>query len=286
MAILDANGNSVVQYTYDAWGKVLSITGTMADSIGTINPLLYRGYIYDHDTGLYYLQSRYYNPTIERFINADAFVSTGQGFVGNNMFVYCLNNPINFVDRYGGAAETLFVWWTGGMGWLCAVDAFLPIGDIVYGAGIFLLYVALVDSADKDTPIINEVPVPTPVPDSNTITQTPKNQKSAWDVISKYRSKQPVNLPSWKKLKIDMNHIKSGHMPGGPRNSKGNKTVFWGLTAEEILKAIQEAYNNSSKIYTQGERILVRGYSDTYDLLIEMWVNILDFIIETAYPIY
>ena len=101
VAILDANGNSVVQYTYDAWGKVLSITGSMADTIGTINPLLYRGYIYDHDTGLYFLQTRYYNPTIGRFICADVYVATGQGFVGNNMFAYCLNNPVYLKDSFG-----------------------------------------------------------------------------------------------------------------------------------------------------------------------------------------
>jgi len=104
-AILDANGNSVVQYTFDAWGNVLSITGTMADSIGTINPLLYRGYIYDHDTGLYYLQTRYYNPIIGRFICADVYIATGQGFIGNNMFAYCLNNPIMLTDFTGARAQ-------------------------------------------------------------------------------------------------------------------------------------------------------------------------------------
>jgi len=66
--------------------------------------LLYRGYIYDHDTGLYYLQSRYYNPTIGRFICADVYAATGQGFVGNNMFAYCLNNPVVLKDQTGSFA--------------------------------------------------------------------------------------------------------------------------------------------------------------------------------------
>ncbi len=65
----------------------------MASTLGQVNPLRYRGYVYDTETGLYYLQSRYYNPEIGRFINADAFVSTGQGILGNNMFAYCNNNP-------------------------------------------------------------------------------------------------------------------------------------------------------------------------------------------------
>ena len=91
----------VVNYTYDAWGKLLTTTGSMASTLGTHNPLRYRGYVYDTETQLYYLQSRYYNPALGRFLNADAFTSTGQGFVGNNMFAYCLNNPINNRDDVG-----------------------------------------------------------------------------------------------------------------------------------------------------------------------------------------
>ena len=99
--IVDSTGTLVVYYTYDAWGKPLSITGSMANTLGVQNPLRYRGYVYDQETGLYYLQSRYYDPEIGRFINADAFPATGQGFVGNNMFAYCGNNPVNRVDHSG-----------------------------------------------------------------------------------------------------------------------------------------------------------------------------------------
>ena len=101
MAILNSSGTEVVRYSYDAWGKILSTTGTMASTLGTYNPLRYRGYVYDTETGLYYLQSRYYNPTVGRFINADAFASTGQGILGNNMFAYCGNNPEAFLDVTG-----------------------------------------------------------------------------------------------------------------------------------------------------------------------------------------
>ena len=72
-------------YTYDAWGNILSSSGSMA----AINPLRYRGYYYDTETGFYYLQSRYYDPVNHRFINADSFASTGQSFIGTNMFAYC-----------------------------------------------------------------------------------------------------------------------------------------------------------------------------------------------------
>lgn len=61
----------------------------------------YRGYYYDTETGFYYLQSRYYDPEICRFINADSYASTGQGYMGYNMFAYCQNNPIAFADYNG-----------------------------------------------------------------------------------------------------------------------------------------------------------------------------------------
>ena len=102
-AILNTSGTAVVEYTYDAWGNILTVTGSMADTLGAVNPLTYRGYVYDTETGLYYLLSRYYNPKTGRFLNADAFTTTGQGLLGNNMFAYCLNNPINRIDVDGSS---------------------------------------------------------------------------------------------------------------------------------------------------------------------------------------
>ena len=103
VAILNSTGTAVVQYTYDAWGKLLTTAGSMKNTLGLQNPLRYRGYIYDVELGLYYLQSRYYNPTLGRFLNADALISTGQGVLGNNMFAYCRNNPIVLEDATGTA---------------------------------------------------------------------------------------------------------------------------------------------------------------------------------------
>ena len=102
--LVNSSGTQVVAYTYDAWGNPLSTTGTMADTLGKLNPFRYRGYVYDTETGLYYLQSRYYNPETGRFINADGYVSTGQGIVGNNMFAYAINNPISYSDHSGNFA--------------------------------------------------------------------------------------------------------------------------------------------------------------------------------------
>ena len=97
MSIVDGAGNVVASYEYDPYGNVIESAGILAE----INPLRYRGYVYDSETDLYYLQSRYYDPAIGRFINADAYASTGQGIIGNNMFAYCGNNPVNCVDPDG-----------------------------------------------------------------------------------------------------------------------------------------------------------------------------------------
>lgn len=101
VGIIDSTGTQVVSYDYSAWGEVLSITGTMADTLGQQNPIRYRGYYYDNETGFYYLQSRYYDPVTQRFLNADGLISTGQGMLGNNMFAYCGNNPVNYKDPSG-----------------------------------------------------------------------------------------------------------------------------------------------------------------------------------------
>lgn len=100
MRIVDASQNIVTSYDYNPYGKVISATGTLAN----INPLRYRGYVYDRETGFYYLESRYYDPAIGRFVNADSYASTGQGIIGCNMFAYCLNNPVVYIDLAGTLA--------------------------------------------------------------------------------------------------------------------------------------------------------------------------------------
>ena len=108
MYLVDANGVQVAAYDYDPYGKVITSTGNLAE----INPLRYRGYYYDTETGFYYLQSRYYDPEICRFINADSYTSTGVGYLGYNMFAYCNNNPIAFTDDNGGAPWWALPYWS------------------------------------------------------------------------------------------------------------------------------------------------------------------------------
>ena len=104
IGLYDSDGNVVVNYVYDSWGKVISVTGSLAATIGVINPIRYCGYYYDTETGLYYLQSRYYNPEWCRFINSDELFIAGDSLTGANMFVYCFNNPVMYFDPNGYAA--------------------------------------------------------------------------------------------------------------------------------------------------------------------------------------
>ncbi len=107
IGILDNNLTQVVSYTYDSWGKLISIKDanrneiTDTTNIGLINPYRYRSYRYDTEIGLYYLNSRYYNPEWGRFINADGTMSSGYEILGHNMYVYCNNNCINMCDPDG-----------------------------------------------------------------------------------------------------------------------------------------------------------------------------------------
>ena len=150
--LIQESGGVVARYTYDAWGNILDSGGNLA----AINPLRYRGYYYDNETGFYYLQSRYYDPQNRRFINADSYASTGQGFVGTNMFAYCNNSPILFVDHDGDDAEAVG-WWASTMWWLCAADGPIPVGDALYGLGIIVfggisIYTASNFSFEVDLP--------------------------------------------------------------------------------------------------------------------------------------
>ena len=105
--IYNEAGDLQAAYTYDSWGKILSIKDgagnevTSDSSIGKLNSLRYRGYYYDDETKLYYLQSRYYNPELGRFINADGIISNISELFSANMFAYCINNPINLMDPTG-----------------------------------------------------------------------------------------------------------------------------------------------------------------------------------------
>ena len=139
IALADQNGNLIAKYSYDPWGKLLSVTpnGWLDEQnayyleVAEANPLRYRGYYYDAETGFYYLQSRYYDPEIGRFINADSYASTdATGLLSTNMFAYCENDPVNRSDPSGEAFSLITI----------AVGA--TVGALVNAAGTALSNVA------------------------------------------------------------------------------------------------------------------------------------------------
>ena len=104
--LVDANGGAVVNYRYDSWGKLISITGSMAGTLGKDNPYRYKGYYYDNETGMYYISSRYYNSETYRFSSADSIevLETQDDLDDLNLYIYCNNNSINCLDPDGTSA--------------------------------------------------------------------------------------------------------------------------------------------------------------------------------------
>lgn len=104
IGLIDSTGEWVVEYSYDAWGKILNISGSLAATVGQNNPLRYRGYYYDNETGLYYVSSRYYHPELGRFISIDSMdvlVATLMALTDKNLYAYCDNNPVMRKDVNG-----------------------------------------------------------------------------------------------------------------------------------------------------------------------------------------
>lgn len=102
IGIIDLQGNEIAAYEYDSWGKITKTTGNM--EIARINPFRYKSYYYDEESGLYYLNSRYYDACTGRFINADKHIETYVGFHSNNMFAYCENAPVVRLNSTGEAS--------------------------------------------------------------------------------------------------------------------------------------------------------------------------------------
>lgn len=116
IGIMNANFDKVASYEYDAWGKVLSIKDangveiTDLNHIAHINPFRYRSYYYDEETELYYLKSRYYNPSWGRFLNVDTYLGVNKSVLGYNLYNYVNNNPVNSTDDSGEFFKEAWNW--------------------------------------------------------------------------------------------------------------------------------------------------------------------------------
>ena len=174
-----AKSSMVISYTYDAWGRLVGKDGTSSDyaQLEMNNPLLYRGYQYDYETGFYYLQSRYYDPSVGRFLNADSVLSIHPSSSECNLFRYCNNNPINRIDETGtmavavatsGATYAAFVAWLSTLG---SANFWNPVGWIILGviaAGVITwaavtLYNRWKASAASKTRTLSDVSAKEPV---------------------------------------------------------------------------------------------------------------------------
>ena len=255
VGIMDSTGNTVVEYTYDAWGQLLSVTGDTA--LGNKNPIRYRGYYYDSETGFYLTGTRYYDPEIGRFINADGYVSTGQGVLGNNMFAYCGNNPVNRADPTG------MFWKEIGDFFSKAWNGIKTWAKNTFGAGSS----TTATIAEIETPVIPD-PSPVTVKTGTKTTQTISKHGDSSKPISVYANKDAQHPIKSSSAGININIVNftldlsvglddigiSGSLTNGnTTNSFGVKLNlselkigFEGSTAIQWDNTTETAYTNAS----------------------------------------
>ena len=269
VAVYNSSGIKVISYTYDAWGNH---TVTWHDSYSTnfnayYNPFRYRGYYYDTETGLYYLQSRYYNPQWGRFLNADSALYNNT--LGYNIYLYCNNNPVNYCDPTGENGEAATIGWFASMWWLMLADGPIPAGDIIYFVGGLLICAVVAVG-----PMV-------------------LSQKS--DIIANVNitvNDDDNPLPDESEVDVDMPHILDRHSPGNGKFPKKDKFPYE-LTAPIIERIIREAYENARANYPESviniqqklPSILnyhLEGFSGETRIL--LWFDAIKKIITTAFP--
>ncbi|MBQ4569990.1 MAG: RHS repeat-associated core domain-containing protein, partial [Ruminococcus sp.] len=259
VAIYNYAGTLVATYSYDAYGKPTDTTifNTGHTFAVNQNPLRYRGYVYDKETGLYYLQSRYYDPETCRFINADGYVSTGQDITGYNMFVYCGNNPVNRKDSTG------MFWKEIGDFFSNAWNGIKTWGKNTFGAGSS----TTATIAEIETPVIPD-PSPITVKTGIKTTQTISKHGDSSKFISVYANKDAQHPIKSSSAGININIVNftldlsvglddvglSGSLTNGnTTNSFGVKLNlselrigFEGSTAIQWDNTTETAYTNAS----------------------------------------
>ena len=204
--ILDNNLQQVVVYTYDSWGKLISTKDasgndiTSPTHIGNINPYLYRSYRYDRETGLYYLQSRYYNPEWGRFLNGDNYGGQVGVLLSHNIYAYCMNNPINASDPSGYISISIpgtgidpfsyFIWEWGKAFDKAVLKAVETLDDI--GRSAQLKVGNLVRAAEESISKAMSKPV--------TITRAPPREPQYWTADSNAVQGSPLSYSGAKKM--------------------------------------------------------------------------------------
>ena len=103
LGILDSHGTELVKYEYNSWGKLLNLTDYSSNGLGRKNPFRFKGYYYDEELGMYYLNSRYYDPEVGRFISPDTtdILEVQDDLYDKNLYAYCDNNSVMRIDSSG-----------------------------------------------------------------------------------------------------------------------------------------------------------------------------------------
>ncbi len=208
--IVTHQGNVAVTYKYDAWGKLISKTDNTVYGIGELNPFRYRGYIYDDETGLYYLQSRYYDPITGRLLNADIYIDTNTGTpLSTNTFAYCDNNAINKNDSNGKFAAA-----AGALTGVALANSWNPVGWVI---GIFVAAVVVVTCVAIG--IQNGKAIPQKAKSKRT--KIPSKLKKGKKVKTPSTDKSEFGKPkkgiyTHKKTKWKFGKSKDGHFNGEP----------------------------------------------------------------------
>ena len=257
IGILNQAGQKIVSYTYDPWGKVLSVDGSEASTIGQINPIRYRGYYYDTETGFYYLQSRYYDPTTRRFLNSDILVGNVGSVGQNNLFQYCSNNPVNLADPTGYLVGEIAVFLL-----FVAVVASIP---AVIGAGAST---ALPSVEMPSFPVVEFPTIEVPVynPPASGYSQSIADSVAIGGEIA-VEQEATIAKPSKPRNPNDLHHI----VPKGMSDSLivYARAKMWsaGISLNDPLNLISLPRTFHARMHTNSYRALVGGvfYQNTGD---------------------
>ena len=257
VAVYDDAGTKLCTFNYDAWGySTISYESGVASStkwfLNDHCVFRYRGYYYDTETGFYYLQSRYYNPAWGRFLNADDCLYNN--ILGFNLYTYCYNNSVNYIDPYGKNAVEVLDWWQNIAVAIALIEPTI-IGEIILIVGGVILAGTIIVNVAESTEC-----------DSN-----------------------EIDLPDESEVEVDVDHVMKYHHPSGGKGPRKDKFP-WELTAPTIERMIREAYKNAITNYPdsvmkvqQGIKYYIKGKAEDGQI-IYIWINIITKIIETAFP--
>ena len=227
VGLIDSTGKRVVYYKYDSWGRAVNISGTMAATVGQKNPFRYRGYYFDAESGMYYLQSRYYDPEIRRFISADDYglLSASNTVYDKNLYAYGDGNPIIRLDASGRIWETIFdivslgdsIWQTvmepaDPWNWIGLVGDTIDLIPVVTGVGEAVRAVKTIDRIDTAADTVSTVRKGWKVGDDIT-TVTKAGKSPAWSTVkSRYWKNEAYYRPDqyWA---VDLPRMRAGRAP-------------------------------------------------------------------------